>query len=270
MERAPMTPYQTTVVQHRDVRGELRNVALLTISPTSGEAWLDRAPLKERAHLVGDEMTFVKALLDVLRDEANEVARRGSPAEVQAWLRARATPTEDTLSFTPPAFGVTDDLHAERERIRELTLGRPSARGAKSPAERLRDGVLSSLGLSRRFLPRDFLVGPARWSFPKVAQIPDGLLVLNAIHFAQQKPELILDAAFHNVGRMGELRRAHQAVDCLTVATGPSAGPTGQAFWRAQELLRDGGLNLVPATAQALSLALAERGLVGEGFFAEA
>lgn len=270
MERTLMTPYQTTVVQHRDVRGELRNIALLTISPASGEAWLDRASLQGRPHLVGDEGMFLRALLDVLTDEASEIARTRSPAQVQAWLRARATPTEDTLCFTPPAFGVTDDLQAERERLRELTLGRQSPQRTKSPAEKLRDGVLRSLGLSRRFLPRDFRVGPARWSFPKVAEVPDGRLVLNAVHFAQQRPEHILDAAFHNVGRMGELRRAHQDVDCLTIATGPEAGPTGEAFGRAQELLRDGGLNLVPATAQALTLALGARGLYGDALFAEA
>ena len=118
-----MIPYQTTVVQHRDERGELRNIALLTISPASGEAWLDRASLQWRLHLLEDQVTFLQALLDVLTDEASEIARTRSPAQVHAWLRARATPTEDALRFTPPAFGVTDDLQGERERLREITVG---------------------------------------------------------------------------------------------------------------------------------------------------
>jgi hypothetical protein len=240
-----MTPYHYSIVRCRDasVQGEVRNVGLLVIAPSLGKAWLRRGALKARAHLVGDDAAFVRALLDGLEEHAKELARSRDAASVQEWLRSHARPTEDGITLAKPAIGIADDLADEVKRLRTLYLGRAQG-GASTAAERVRHQVLRVAGLARAFTPRSFPSGPATWRFPAVADAAGGPLVFNALHFGQTRPEGVLDAAFKNVGRVAELLSHHEQVQVLTVATGPSGGDLGAAFERSLHLMEQGGLNL--------------------------
>ncbi|HMV67482.1 MAG TPA: DUF3037 domain-containing protein [Myxococcota bacterium] len=258
-----MIPYHYSVVRCRDaaVHGEPRNVGLLVVSPTARKAWLRRGGLKDRAHLVGDEAAFVRALLDALEDAAQDVAREGDPARVHDWMRSRARPTEDSVSLSSPAVGIAADLHTEVGRLAEAYLGK-SGSGGRTEAEKVQVAALRSLGLDRRFGPRVIQSGPASWRFARVADLPDGRsLVFNALQFAQKKPEGILESAWVNVGRAHEVVHEHPDARWLTVAMGPSSGPTGRAFARAVEVMREGDLNLVAPTPDAIATALAHMGL---------
>jgi hypothetical protein len=266
-----MTPYHYSVVRCRDaaVRGESRNVGLLVVSSAKRRAWLRRGSLDQRAHLVGDEAAFVRALLDLLEDEAGEVARESDVARVHDWLRARARTTEDAMSLSPPAVGIAADLDQEVRRLANAYLGKPG-RG-QTAVEKLRLRVLRAHGLQRRFGPRAFRSGPVDWRFPFVTDLPDGRpLVLTALEFAQKKPERLLDAAFTNVGRVGEVDRFHPGTRWLTVATGPSGGPSGRAFSRAIELMDGAGMQVVEASPESLEAALADVGLLSRGQAADA
>ncbi len=259
-----MTPFHYAIVQARDpsIGAERRNVGLLVLSPATGKAWLRRGDLRQRAHLLGDDAAFVRALLDMLAEEATEVAREGSAAAAHGWLRARTRPSEDTLVLAEPAMGIAADLDAEVRRLRERYLGKAPA-PRRSVAEKLRDQVLRAHGLYKAFEPRAFESGPTTWKFPCVADSGQGAVVLNALHFGQRKPESVLDAAFHNIGRAGEVHAWHREVRWLTVAAGPGAGQTGRAFTRACELMGEAGLNIVAPDAEHLSAALGRLGLLG-------
>jgi hypothetical protein len=258
-----MTPYHYSIVRCRDasVRGEYRNVGLLVMCPTTQKAWLRKGALKSRAHLVGDEATFVRALLDQLLQEAKEVVRVDTPS-VLAWLKDHSRPSEDSLTLSKPAIGVAASLEAEVRRLRELYLGKPSGGSGRSVAERLRDDAFRSLGLADAFAPREFPSGPVTWKYPHVAEVQARPLIFNALTFKQTKPENVLNAAFHNVGRLGELTHFHGDLQCLTVAVGPSSGATGRAFRRACEVMNDGGLRLIDSSPEAVSNALGQLGLV--------
>ncbi|MEZ4320535.1 MAG: hypothetical protein R3F61_23845 [Myxococcota bacterium] len=259
-----MNPYHYSAVRCRDaaVHGEYRNVGLLVVSPATKKVWLRRAPLKQRAHLVGDAAAFVKALLDLLLDEAREVVRAGDPAVTHAWMKQRALPSDDALNLAPPAIGIAADLEAEVQRLRVAYLGRGTGGGANM-AEKLRKDVLQGMGVADAFAPRSFPSGPAVWQYPAVASLATGPLVFNALQFGQKAPETVLDAAFKNVGRLGELTHHHSGVRCLTVAAGPVAGPVGRAFHRAVEVMNDGGLNVVKPNAEAVETALRDFGFAG-------
>lgn len=266
-----MTPYHYSVVRCRDaaVRGESRNVGLLVVSSATRKAWLRRGPLEPRAHLVGDEAAFVRALLDLLEDEAGEVAREGDVARVHDWLRARGRVTEDAVSLSSPAVGMAADLDQEVGRLAEAYLGKQGR--SSSAVEKLQRRVLRAHGLWKRFEPRTFESGPAAWRFPFVTDLPDGRpLVFSALEFAQKRPERLLDAAFTNVGRVGEVAKSHPTAQWLTVATGPTGGPSGRAFVRAVELMDGAGMRVVEAKEGSIEAALVWAGLLSRDRAADA
>lgn len=262
-----MIPYHYSIVRCRDadVRGEHRNVGLLVVSPAEGAAWLRRGPLNARAHLVGDAAAFVRALLDLLEEEAAELAREGEPARVHDWLRSRARLTEDAVSLTSPAVGIAADLGAEVARLAEAYLGKGGG-GGRTAAEKLQSDVLRRYGLHKRFAPRQFPSGPATWGFARVVDMPFGPLIFNALQFAQKTAEGVIDAAWTNVGRKGEVSHFHPSARWLTVAMGPHTGTTASAFTRAVEVMADAGLNVVEPTERGVAAGLARFGLVpGQG-----
>jgi hypothetical protein len=262
-----MTPYHYSIVRCRDaeVRGEHRNVGLLVVSPVERKAWLRRGRLAARAHLVGDDAAFVRALLDILEDEAKDLAREGEPARVHDWMRSRARLTEDAVSLSPPAVGVADDLTAEVTRLAEAYLGKAGG-GGRTAAEKLQLAVLRRHGLQRRFEAREFPSGPAVWGFPHVVDLAGGPLVFNALQFAQKTAEGVIDAAWTNVGRKEEVSHFHPSTRWLTLALGPTGDATAAAFTRAIEVMADGGLNIVPPTESDITAALADFNLVpGQG-----
>ena len=266
-----MTPYHYSIVRCRDaaVRGEHRNVGLLVVSPAERKAWLRRGRLDTRAHLIGDEATFVRALLDVLEDEAVDLAREGEPARVHDWMRSRARPTEDAVSLSAPAVGIAQDLGAEVARLAEAYLGK-AGRGGRSAAEKLQLQVLRTHDLHRRFAPRELQSGPATWRFGAVLDLPSGPLVFNALQFGQKTAEGVIDAAWTNVGRKGEVSHFHPQARWLTLAMGPHSGPTAPAFTRAVEVMAEAGLNLVEPTERGVAAGLARLGLLGGQGAAEA
>lgn len=251
--------YATVVCRDNVLAGERRNVGLLVISPTSRRAWLRRGQLHIRAHLLGDDATYVRALLDMLENEAKDIARIGAPEVVHEWLRARSAPTEDTVVLGRPAIGVTDDLTVEVRRLGEMYLGRTSG-PRKTLAERLREGALRTLGALGQFTPREFPSGPATWRFPAVHEQPDGALVFNALHFGQRSPEGVLDATFKNIGRADEVRTYHPNTEMLTVVTGARGGAVGEAVVRAHELMNEAEMNIVRPAEDALEQVLRNRG----------
>lgn len=254
-----MTPYHYSIVQCRDfaVRGEHRNVGLLVVSPAERKAWLRRASLPQRAHLLGDDAAFVRSLLEGLEEEARHVAREESAAVVHGWLRSRARPAEGSLRLTAPAMGIARDLTEEVRRLREMYLGRPSS-PRKSAAEKVRDEILRTHGLRQFFTPREFVSGPASWRFPTVADAGAEVVVLNTLTFGQKSAEGLLDAAFKNAGRSVEVQRHHPEVRWLTLAEGPS----NAAFSRARELMDEAGLGVIPPTAEALQAGLLRLGVL--------
>jgi hypothetical protein len=248
-----MTPYHYAIVQVRDaaVASERRNVGLVVLCPAQGKAWVRQADLKQRAHLFGEESAFVRALLDVLADEAEEVARCGSASVAHGWLRARTLPTEDALALAEPAVGITANLEAEVRRLRVRYLG-PPGRGGTTVAERVRKQALRELSIVAS--PRAFQSGPATWRFPAVADLASGPVVVNALTFEQRNPEGLLNAVFQNIGRAGEVRVHHPALRWLTIADGPRSGAGGAAFDRALQLMQASGLHPIrpePAEVQA-------------------
>ncbi len=266
-----MTPYHYSVVRCRDadVRGEHRNVGLLVVSAAERKAWLRRGRLDNRAHLVGDDAAFVRALLDALEEEAKEVAREGEPARVHDWLRSRSRTTEDTFSLSAPAVGIAANLADEAARLALAYLGRTGG-GGRTPAEKLQAEVLRAHGLNRLFVPRQFPSGPATWRFASVADLEDGPVVFNALHFAQRTPEGVIESSWSNAGRAAEVRLHHPRARWLTLALGPQGGVTGPAFTRALQVMDDGGLNVVEPTLGRIERALAGFGLVQAAGLAEA
>jgi hypothetical protein len=255
-----MTPYHYAIVQVRDaaIAAEKRNVGLVVLCPTLGKAWLRRADLKQRAHLIGDEAAFVRALLDGVAAEATEIARQRSTAVAHRWLRDRALATENSLTLAEPAAGITADIDAEIARLRVGYLGHLAHAGA-SVAEDTRAQVLRELGVHAG--PRAFASGPALWKFPSVVDAGGNSVVMNALTFTQRKPESVLDAAFHNIGRAGEVRAWHPNVRWLTIAAGPAAGSTGAAFERACALMTDAGLHVVAPDASRVRDGLIQLGV---------
>lgn len=251
-----MTPYHYAIVQVRDgaVAAERRNVGLVVLCPARGKAWVRQADLNQRAHLIGDESAFVRALFDSLADEAQEIARTGSASVAHGWLRARTLPTEDALTLAEPAVGIAADLEAEVTRLRVRYLGPTGGSGATA-VERLRRDVLRSLSIAAA--PRAFESGPATWKFPAVAELPGGPVVVNALTFAQRKPEGVLNAVFQNIGRAEEVRVHHPGVRWLTIADGPKTGAGAPAFARALELMHVSGLRPVRPEPAAVQAALA-------------
>lgn len=252
-----MTPFHYTIIQSRDfaVAGEQRNVALLVASPAERKVWLRRGDLGVRAHLLGDEAAFVRALLDALEREARDLAREGSAAAMHAWMRDRARPTEDVLTFSAPAVGIAEDVKAEVVRLALAYLGKAPGRGAKA-ADKVVETVLRDAAFSGLFAARTFESGPATWRFPRVADTAGAPLVLSALTFEQSTAEGVLDAAFKNVGRAGEVNAHTRGVSWLTVATGPSAPACGPAFRRACELMNDAGLGVIAPDQDAIAAAL--------------
>ncbi len=266
-----MTPYHYSIVRCRDaaVRGEHRNVGLLVVSPAERKAWLRRGRLDARAHLVGDDAAFMRALLDVLQDEAEDIAREGEASRVHDWMRSRARLTEDAVSLSAPAVGIAENLAAEVTRLAEAYLGKGGG-GGRTAAEKLQLTVLRAFGLQRSFAPKEFVSGPATWKFPNVADLPGGPLVFNALQFDQTSPEAIIDGAWRNAGRAGEVAHFTPGARWLTLAMGPSAGRTGQAFTRAVEVMAAADLNVVEPSERGLAAALARFGLVDGHGVAEA
>lgn len=266
-----MIPYHYSIVRCRDavVRGEHRNVGLLVVSPAERKAWLRRGRLDSRAHLLGDDAAFVRALLDVLKEEAGQVAREGDAAHVHDWMGLRARVTEDALSLSPPAVGIAPDLGAEVRRLAGHYLGHPGG-GGRTAAEKLRLSVLRKHDLHRAFQPRAFDSGPATWKFDAVADVAGAPLVLNALQFRQKTPEGIIDGAWTNVGRASEVSHFLPTTRFLTLALGPSTGAAGRAFTRALEVMDGADLHVVEPTAGGLEAALAHLGLVSGPASAEA
>lgn len=258
-----MIPYHYSVVQCRDaaVTGEARNVALLVVSPAKRKAWLRRGQLKPRAHLVGDDAAFVRAMLDLLQDEATQVAREGDAAVVHDWLRSRARASEDTLSLSAPAMGIAHDLDAEVRRLAVSYLG-ASRGGGRSAAQKLRLAALRRHGLEDVFAPRAIETGPATWRFDAVTDLAGHPLVFNALQFTQGTPEGVIEGAWRNVGRAQEVNHYLPGAQWLTIARGPEAGPTGRAFTRALEVMQDGDLNVIDSTEASVEAALSRFGLV--------
>jgi hypothetical protein len=255
-----MIPYHYAIVQVRDavIAAEKRNVGLVVLCPTLGKAWLRRADLKQRAHLIGDDAAFVRALLDRVAGEANEIARQRSTVIAHRWLRDRAAATEDALTLAEPAAGITADIDAEIARLRLGYLG-PMAHAGTRAVEDIRAQVLRALRIDAA--PRVFDSGPARWRFPSVLDAGGWPVVMSALAFTQRKPESVLDAAFHNIGRAGEVRAWHPDVRWLTIADGPAAGATGVAFQRACALMTEAGLHVVAPDAGRVRDALFELGV---------
>ena len=266
-----MIPYHYSIVRCRDadVHGEHRNIGLLVVCPTERKAWLRRGTLKSRAHLVGDDAAFVRALLDILVDEATEVAREGHAPGVHEWLRSRARASEDAVSLSAPAVGIAEDIAKEAARLGEAYLGKVGGGGA-SGAEKLRKDVLRQLKLDRLFEPQQIVSGPATWKFPTVARLPSGPLVFNALQFEQKTPEGIIDAAWTNAGRATEVNHFHAGTRWLTLALGPSGGTTGAAFTRALEVMAEANLNVVEPSAGAIADHLARMGVLNGRDAAEA
>lgn len=242
-----MNAYHYSVVHCRDgaLYGEARNVGVLVVAP-GNRAWLRRANVREKAHLVADPAAFVRAMLDLIVEEATEVARSGGADTVYDWLRRRSAPTEDTVFLGPPAIGIASDLRVEAARLATLYLGKPSGGSSDSLGEQVGKQVLRTLNLEAAFRPREFHVGPATWSFARVCEQGDEALVLQPLHFGQKTPENVLDAAFKNVGRFGELRRAKPDLDLVAVTTGPDAGELGEAFAMARDRMTNSGIRVVP------------------------
>jgi hypothetical protein len=267
-----MIPYHYCVVRCLDAAlgGEQRNIGLLVVSPAARKSWLRRGALQARAHLVGDEAAFVRSLLDTLEDAARDLARQGDPAQVHDWMRSRARPTEDAVSFATPAVGIATDLDHEVRRLACAYLGKPSG-GGRTAAEKLQRAALRGLGIQQRFSPRTFPTGPATWKFASVAALPDGRpLVFNALQFAQREPEGIIDAAWKNAGRAHEVGREHPSTQWITLAMGPSGGATGRAFSRAVEVMSDNHLHVVAPTTEAIGAALSRFGMIDVRYAAEA
>ncbi len=258
-----MNAYHYSIVRCRDVAmpGELRNVGLLVLSPAQGKAWLRRADVKQKAHLIGDDAAFIRALLDLLATEAKQVAQSREAAVVHGWLRARSLPTEDAIFLSPPALGIAQDLETEVRRLRNLYLGKGRSI-VRSRVETFRDSTLRDHGLRDHFVPRRFQSGPATWGFPTVTPDERQPVVLNTLSFDQSKPEGILDAAFRNIGRAGEVSSYHPGVRWITIAAGPGTGKRESAFRRGCRLMEDAGLNVVQPDKDALVTALGRVGLL--------
>jgi hypothetical protein len=171
-------------------------------------------------------------------------------------MRARALPSEDVLTFTPPAVGVATDLKVEVDRLAQLYLGKPPARGAKA-ADKLVAQLLKEAGWTSLFAPRALPCGPAVWRFPRVAGDAAAPTVVNALTFDQTTPEVLLDAAFHNIGRAGEVQEHYPNARWVTVAVAPRG--EGPAFRRACDLMKRAGLGLVAPEPPALREALQAR-----------
>lgn len=245
-----MTPYHYTVVRCRDPRieGEYRNVGLLALAPTTRQAWLRKAVRGARTGLIGDDADFVDALLDGLLDQAKQLAKTEDAAAVHAWLRDRARPSEGTLSFTGPAFGIAEDLNAEVRRLREKMLGKSG--GGSNAMKALQTSLLQQTGYASAFEPRELLAGPAIWRFSHVADTPHGPLVFVALQLAQKSPENILDATFKNVGRVHELTHYNQGLQFIGLIDGPDTRARGAAVARSQELIVNAGVQLLPHSVQ--------------------
>lgn len=265
-----MIPYQYSVVRCRDatVRGEVRNVGLLVVSPAQRKVWLRCRKLESRAHLVGDDAVFVRALLECLEAEAREVAKEGIAARVQDWLRSRARLTEDAVSLSTPAVGIARDLEREVGRLANAYLG--ATGGGQSAAEKFQSEILRSLNLNQMFKPETLEAGPARWGFPRVLHLERGVLLFNALHFAQKTPEKIIEAAWTNVGRATEVAHFGHRPVWLTLALGPDSGQTGRAFTRAVQVMAGAELNVVESTREGIVAGLARFGLVARPGAAEA
>lgn len=258
-----MKPYHYSVVRCRDadIAGETRNVGLLVVSAGDRKVWLRRGRLESRAHLIGDDATFVRALLDQLQSEAEEIAREGEATNMFDWLRDRARPTESSIHLSPPAVGIAEDLPAEVARLAQSYLAMGGG-GGRSAAEKLQSEILKRHGLQRAFQPRAFESGPAMWRFTCVTDLAEGPLVFNAIQFGQKTPEGVIEAAWANVGRAGEVAHYHPRSRWLTLAMGPSDGRTGRAFSRAVEVMASANLNLVEPSTRGVERALMDLGLV--------
>jgi hypothetical protein len=266
-----MIPYQYSVVRCRDatVRGELKNVGLLVVSPAQRKAWLRSRKLDSRAHLVGDDAAFVRALMECLEEEAREVAKEGTAARVHDWMRSRARVTEDAVSLSAPALGIARDLDQEVRRLAEAYLGKTA--GGRSAAERVQTDVLRSLNLHQSFKPEEFEGGPATWRFPRVRHLERGVLIFNALQFTQRTPEKLIESAWTNVGRSAEVEHYGHKPVWLTLALGPAGGDAGRAFTRALQVMADAELNVVEPTPEGIAGGLAKFGLLaGQSSRAEA
>lgn len=258
------TPYHYTVVRCRDprVEGEHRNVGLLALVPARRKVWLRRSVRVSRTGLVGDEADFVDALLDALLDEARRVAESGDAAVVHSWLRERAHPSEGSLTFALPALGVADDLEAEIRALRERVLGKSG--GGTPVVKKLQKLILRETGYEASFQPRRLSAGPAVWPLSHVADTASGRLAFLALACTQKTPENILDAAFRNVGRIGELSQHHPDLGFVGLvgdaARDAHGRGRGQAVQRARELLVEAGVQILPPSADGTKRVL-------DGFF---
>ncbi|MEQ1564037.1 MAG: hypothetical protein ABMA64_00245 [Myxococcota bacterium] len=257
-----MKAYHYSVVHCRDGArsGEAHNVGLLVVSP-GDRAWIRRADVKSRTHLVGDPAQFVRAMLDLYQEEATEVARSGAADVVYDWLRRRSIATEDSVFLGPPALGITADLKAEMARLAVKYLGKAPSRGRPNLAEAASQRALRETKLIDRFRPREFPVGPATWGFPHVGDHAGHPLIVQALSFEQKSAESVLDGAFKNVGRFGEVRRAYPGTQLLAVSAGPTEGDLGSAFRMASERMTEAGIWVVRPEVDAVTDALSRLGV---------
>jgi hypothetical protein len=246
------TAYAYAAVQCRDPRAyeEVRTLGAVLVAPEARFGGLAVMPIDRK--LAPGTVLVVR---EVLRAWTTEVEALGaSPLpKALAWLHARAVGAEDLVRLSPPAFGLTDDPRDELRRLRTALTGyRPA--GGQTPTEKALVAVLRAHGLSARFQPATLAAGPAGWRFPRV----HGHQVLHTVEFAQQQASGVVDAAWRDVGRFRELRRAMHALDALVVTPRPGTA----AVERAHDVYRESDLHVVYAERSHIEAGLARWGLL--------
>lgn len=244
--------YLYAAVQCRDVRAfqEIRTVGAVVLAPEARFAELRFMPLQRK--LADGEVSFVRGVLEAWKNELAEVIASGQTAAV-AWLRDRAGGAEDAVRLTSPAVGLGDDLASEAKRLfQELTGYKPI--GRQTPTERVVSAVLRRNHISKRFQPTPLNSDLAEWKYALVC----GRHVLHTVDFDQARPAGVLDAAFRDVGRFGEIRRRNRDLDVVAVAA-PAEDAVAE---RARDIYREHGIEVVAAHEPEVEDALGRRGLI--------
>lgn len=249
-------PYLYAAVQCRDERAfqEFRTVGVVMFGADGQFAAIKVVPLGEKLGRNTD-LSTVKAVIGWWESEIREVARKGVP-EMMTWLRAHTGPSEDILQLLPNGVGVADDLQKTLNEItREFTGYSP--RVIPGFPDRVIADVLRANRLTKVFSRTALHAGTAEWTFNFVA----GESILHPLEFDQTKASGQLDAAFREIGRFDELREYHPHLDVVAVAA-PAESLTAQ---RIMDIYRSHRVEVVPATTQAVTQAIASRGFLSVG-----
>lgn len=112
----------STTIQHRDAAGNIRNLAVLAVETHSAKVYLDLISPGSRTFLSEASWPLVRAVLDEARRDLATVA--GSASHIMSKLRELARPTDGSILFTPPSYGIEPDHGGWREQLRLEALGR--------------------------------------------------------------------------------------------------------------------------------------------------